>query len=436
MYWRFHYIRGTLAPIMRKSVTILIISFILTCSAYASDNYAKAYELAITEPEKAIDYAKSALLEATTDNNVSQTINTHRLLAYIEECRFEYAKAAGHYFDALLLAEAAMQEKTPALLHMIGNCFYIMRQHDDALELYQYSLNMIEANITPAPQQVTDVLYSAATTFAMLSQLDTAEYLLDKVQPVYEEIDTDKLAEVYFTRGVVYRKRGAYNKAIECYKKAISLSSNPRTRSNAQNNIAFTYQEQENLPAALAEYKKAHDLAVEPNAIVLYNLGQININLQVYDEAEIWLKLAAETTENRYVRLAHVALRHIHILTGDKDKALAEGDNIIKVGNELVAEIEALERKMQDIQMTLVKAAYTRAKAEQAHKEELRWWWMLGGVVGGLLLAGLIFLSAKAIKLRRQRDNNRQIAKNIAANSIELQQKQTNLLTHLGIHQN
>lgn len=418
---------------MPKSVTLLLLSFFFVGVVFASDNYTKAYQLAASNPEEATKLAHEALLEFVSDNNYNKTINTYWLLAYIQENKYEYVKAADYYFKALKVANDHLPERTPQLLHMIGNCYYMVGLNTQALRLYEPAL--IAYDNLGLPQSVADVTYSAAVTYIMLDQLDTAANLLIEAEHLYGIAAEERQANILFSRGMIEQKKGNYTAAIAHYEKAKHISKENRTQSNCQNNIASTLYEMGDTVAAYNAFLTAEKISLNPNAIVLLNIAHIHFEMGSLSESLLYVEKVVSTSEKEFIRKAFKIARDIYLIEGEKDKAEEQADNIISIGDTLLLELKQLRAEMNQIEMLLLQAEYDSKEAANSHREELRWWWLLGSFIAGMLLCVAAYFAMRTIKYkskakeyRIQRDNNRKIALDTADKAAEHQQRVNRLV--------
>ena len=87
--------------------------------------------------------------------------------------------------------------------------------------------------------------------------------------------------DAYYNMGIAYKNKGNYDKAIECYKRAIEID--PKD-GDAYNNMGIAYKNKENYDKEIECYQKAID--IDPNfAIAYYNMGLAYGNKGNYDKA-------------------------------------------------------------------------------------------------------------------------------------------------------
>jgi len=102
----------------------------------------------------------------------------------------------------------------------------------------------------------------------------------DKAMECYEKaikIKPDK-AETYFLIGVIHHEKQEYDLAVEYYKKAIELKPDLAYLASAYNNIGTIYREKKEYDLAMEYYKKAIEL--EPDEpTILSNIQQTIYNI-------------------------------------------------------------------------------------------------------------------------------------------------------------
>lgn len=96
-------------------------------------------------------------------------------------------------------------------------------------------------------------------------------------------------AATYSNRGIIYSRRGEYEKALADHNKAIELEP---TMAQPYINRGNVYHHMQNLDAALQEYQKAIELATTPDYLPYYNAGLTLIKLKRDKEATEMLQQA------------------------------------------------------------------------------------------------------------------------------------------------
>ena len=90
----------------------------------------------------------------------------------------------------------------------------------------------------------------------------------------------EKLAEAFNTRGIGYRLKGEYDRAIQDYNQAIRINAKFAT---AYNNRAIAYDTKGDYDRAIADYEQA--IKLKPSAETYFNRGNAHLGKSHYDRA-------------------------------------------------------------------------------------------------------------------------------------------------------
>ena len=90
----------------------------------------------------------------------------------------------------------------------------------------------------------------------------------------------EKLAEAFNTRGIGYRLKGEYDRAIQDYNQAIRINAKFAT---AYNNRAIAYDTKGDYDRAIADYEQA--IKLKPSAEAYFNRGNAHLGKSHYDRA-------------------------------------------------------------------------------------------------------------------------------------------------------
>jgi tetratricopeptide (TPR) repeat protein len=90
----------------------------------------------------------------------------------------------------------------------------------------------------------------------------------------------EKLAEAFNTRGIGYRLKGEYERAIQDYNQAIRINAKFAT---AYNNRAIAYDTKGDYDRAIADYEQA--IKLKPSAETYFNRGNAYLGKSHYDHA-------------------------------------------------------------------------------------------------------------------------------------------------------
>jgi tetratricopeptide (TPR) repeat protein len=90
----------------------------------------------------------------------------------------------------------------------------------------------------------------------------------------------DKLAEAFNNRGIAYRLKGEYDRAVQDYNQAIKLNAKSAA---AFNNRGVAYDRKGDYDRAIADYDQA--IKLKPSAELYFNRGNAHLGKSQYDHA-------------------------------------------------------------------------------------------------------------------------------------------------------
>jgi len=188
------------------------------------------------------------------------------------------------------------------------------------------SLNLIEEKKTSITEEVfgqeekekTDSEYAyEALDKALYFTFIKEEY--EKALPYWQIVIEIEPVAAYIIIGYCYEKLGAYTKAVEAYKQAISL--NPVNASVVHCNLGIAYYGLGLYKDAIESYKQA--LRIDPDYTEAYfRLGQVFFPLSRYTDAIEVCKQALRIDPDNVD--AHLSLGLIYVKSGDRNSALDE----------------------------------------------------------------------------------------------------------------
>ncbi len=153
----------------------------------------------------------------------------------------------------LLLHDLETKGPSPYIYFQLGQNYVSLNDLEKAAQYYQKGLAM---DADPASAFVQSMVETYGYCLIELAKYDVAMTLQDR----YEQF-SDR-ADFIYLMGVIYMKKGIYDKAIEEFQKATTLSSCSRRGVNsyrANYNIASIYESMGKLEDARSYYKKCGD---------------------------------------------------------------------------------------------------------------------------------------------------------------------------------
>jgi ATP/maltotriose-dependent transcriptional regulator MalT len=223
---------------------------------------------------KAINYHKRAL------SYYNQTTDTLGKIKCLNSLGVAYRKvnlekeAFNYYFKALKLAEIRENKKSIAIsLNGIGNVFINTEEYDKALYYFKKALT-VEKVLKRKRGQRYD-LANIGEAYMLKKEYDSAYVYFQKAlkftKPGREAIEFTLL-------GLLYQKKGEYQKSIDYYNQAIlrlDAKKNKRYLSNAHINLGISELHANNYNQAIQNIEKGLNLAKEidskENVLLGYN---------------------------------------------------------------------------------------------------------------------------------------------------------------------
>ena len=149
----------------------------------------KAYNLCLTNPQKAFDLAQKAIVEAGVNNDEEQFAYAKATLAYSQQALGLLAES---YNNAMLSLKYYLKtdntEKIAFLYNTLGWIFYYLRNNEKRLEVNLLSLRLREALKDKDFNSYATSLNNTAETYLRLNKPKEALQLLDKLATHIEKL--------------------------------------------------------------------------------------------------------------------------------------------------------------------------------------------------------------------------------------------------------
>ena len=155
----------------------------------------------------------------------------------------------------MLLHDLKDQGPSPYIYYQLSQNYISLNDLEKAV---QYCQKGLQLNADPNSAIVQNMVETYGYCLIELARYDMAMELLD----IYEQFSHH--ADFIYLTGMIYMKKGIYDKAIEEFKKATTISSCSRKGVNsyqANYNIAAIYENMGDLGEARTYYKKCGDYA-------------------------------------------------------------------------------------------------------------------------------------------------------------------------------
>ena len=155
----------------------------------------------------------------------------------------------------LLLHDLELKGPSPFIYYQLGQNYISLNDLEKAVQYYQKGLKL---NADPNSAIVQSMVETYGYCLIELAKYDMAMEL----QKIYDQFSNR--ADFIYLMGMIYMKKGIYDKAIEEFQKATTFSSCSRKGINsyqANYNIAAIYENMGKLEEARTYYKKCGDYA-------------------------------------------------------------------------------------------------------------------------------------------------------------------------------
>jgi len=345
------------------------------------------------------DYTNSVIHHKRALTFFEQTTDTFQIAKCLTSLAVTYRKlnlekeAFDNYFKALKLAEKIDDKKGITIsLNGMGNVLLNTEQYNEALHYLKKALTIETETENPRGQEYG--LANVGEVFLYQKEYDSAYYYFDKALKLsIKNPRKESTAIKYNFFGLLYQKKGDYNKSIEFYQKAIP------------------------------DFKKYKNKRYLSNTLV--NIGINQLELKQYAKAktniELGLKNAKQVKSKENSTLAYKALTNYYTQIKDYKNALitqqfatAYHDSIVNEVSQknIISSYVAHEtyKKDQVIQDLAKSKELSDDKANSNY-----WRFILSLLVSLIIISGLLFL---LVLYRRNND-------------LEIQQKNTELQNYL-----
>ncbi len=204
-------------------------------------------------PEIALDYAKALQGVANKNGNTMQEANALFSIGYLNLEKKHYHNSLEAYFKVLSIYKALGNEAYLASTYRnIGMLFADINIHQEAVKFYLQALPLYMASQNK--NRIAESYYLLGRSYVNLNDFENAEIYLNKALKLSNTNKTNR--RTYNWLGVLFRKEGSLQKAIDAYHKSLAFC-------------------------------KAGDKgANKTKAMVLLNLGIVHLSLNELDQAK------------------------------------------------------------------------------------------------------------------------------------------------------
>lgn len=345
------------------------------------------------------DYTQSVIYHKRALSYFERTHDTFYKAKCLTSLAVTYRKlnleneAFDNYFKSLKLAEQINDKKGITIaLNGMGNVFLNTEQYDKALHYLKKALTIETKNENPRGQEYG--LANIGEVFLFQKEYDSAyHYFSRALELSLKNPRKESTAIKYNFFGLLYQKKGEFEKSTEFYQKAIP------------------------------DFIKYKNTRYHSNSLI--NIGVNQLELKQFDKAKtnisLGLKKAKQVKSKENTTLAYKALTDYYKLTKDYKNALITQeyattyhDSIVNevsqkniISSQVAYESYKKDQKIQDLAKSM------QLSDEKA--ESNRWRFIYSILISILIISGLLY---SIILFRRNSD-------------LEIQQKNTELQNYL-----
>ncbi len=326
--------------------------------ANSYDNIGKYYQLEKVDFDTALGYYEKALrIRKKASHEIARSYVN---IGMIYKFKGDYEKGLNFLFKAVKISSNDIEVSNA--LRKIGGVFFKMDQYEKALHYYKESLEIRENHLEDGHMLIADSYKGIGGVYRKMNSNELALKCYGNVLNIFisNKLKGPRLAGVYVDIGIVQKKMGNLNKALEFYERALrirkkyygenhpvlvnsyfnmgyvymrkkmfaealkyfgktlKINKNPLKSADAYFNIAKVYEKQRRYIAALEYHQKGLDVYVEllkPNDTNIINslneIGIVQLKMKQYEVALTYfneaIQLNRELPLNRNVNHTHVS---------------------------------------------------------------------------------------------------------------------------------
>lgn len=267
---------------MPKALYILIILFCTQLFAVGQDSdiddlLDQAIELVSENPEKSIKLTQSAFKKASRSKDTYNMISAKSVMGYIGMVTNDYDASYINYTDALEYMNKYSVKDLYSRVSILNNLAIIKSSfgdHEGSASLYKMAhkaaTQYVNENREIAEEDgdvewLVDLPYEMAVELQDDGQyLEAGEVLVDLWEESEFKGDTILLAKVVNQLGLIKKRNGEFNKALDFFAiAAFNENVEPSLRAKLMHNLAATYTVQEDYVKASKYFAEALDLKLE-----------------------------------------------------------------------------------------------------------------------------------------------------------------------------
>ncbi|MFH0930311.1 MAG: sigma 54-interacting transcriptional regulator [Candidatus Zixiibacteriota bacterium] len=203
--------------------------------------------------------------------------------------------------------------------------------HEEAIKHYENSLKFYEQGLEKSLARKEEILAKLGRQYVISGNFDKALGLyFEAIKYVkQEEQIPDRIAKLYQELGVLYLRKGDYEKAIKILKEGLSICSEvqfPKVSAELNTTLGWVYQRKSDYPEAVSCFQRSIELLGKENSkelglalnglgVVYWTLGEFNKALNCYNKSLI---IFEELKEENSLATVYT---NLGLLSRSKDKA-------------------------------------------------------------------------------------------------------------------
>lgn len=313
----------------------------------------------------AIEIYRKINQEFNVDVNTLAEIRTELARLYFVTNEYETSQ---HYYE---LAENYYKKNDEFinlnyLYYEMAELYYLMYKNDRAEETIKkviYSVDTPQSLLVDACVRLGNI-YSNTK-----KPEDAYKYYIKALESVDENINEDRIAELYFKLALVCEDMGDSQSAFDYYNKCIQTGEENKFKSLAYSNLGACYFESENYDDAEKCFLIAHDMEKASNNYDgIYYAASYLAKIYVKNHSEKAVEFLLEAKQNAefvnddfYILESTIALGDYYYNCKDKKKkALAEYFSARKTAQNLgdAVDITKIEERIDDMKLRIPKEEF------------------------------------------------------------------------------
>lgn len=180
------------------------------------------------------------------NNSINDLIQSNINISKVYTRQNDFSKAMDALMKALALAEKSDNKNKMALIYgSMGNMYFRENEYDKSLDCFKKSLEY--HTLLNNVENIAVCYQSMGTISIQQEEYKNAEEYLEQAGKMFSDAGNSKYIHVLNSLGVLYKRKGDYDRAIETYNKIVELNeeiNNSYFNLSVYNNISQIYYDQ------------------------------------------------------------------------------------------------------------------------------------------------------------------------------------------------